>query len=227
MRLLTLLLCLACATHNAQTTPGTHDAISYGAIAVKILEDDTVLSGKDEIVQFYQSHPLPLEAVETLFRVAANKQFQYEIGAFISEGEPYKQVIITDTENANTRVFEFIARAGADKDFSAAIDRRRAQWIALCNQHNAQNLINTLYAENTIYYNHRPVVKTREALIPVYQYMNNPQYSLQLSPLHVEHVNDTMVFEIGQCSGSYNGKYILIWEKAEDGEWYVKIDSNI
>ncbi len=227
MRLLILLLCLACATHNAQTTPYTHEAISYGDTAVKILEDDTVVSGKDEIVKFYQNHPISIEEAKTLFQVAANQQFQYEIGAFTSEGEHYKQVVITDTKNTNTRVFEFITRASTLDDYRADIDRRRAQWISLCNQHNAQNLINTLYTENTIYYNHRPVVKTREALIPVYQYMNNPQYSLQLTPLHVELVNATTAFEIGQCSGSYNGKYILIWEKADDGEWYVKIDSNI
>ncbi len=216
-----------CLIGTSQTMESTNPQILYANAAVKILEDGSVISGKEAITTFYQKNLLRMELPETLFSVAANAQFQHEIGAFASKGEHYKQLIITDRENKEARVFEFTARAYTPKDYKVAIDRRRAEWITLCNKHNASDLVNGLYAENTIYYNHKPVVKTRDALIQEYEYMNNPKYSLQLTPLHVEPVNDNLAFEIGQCSGSYNGKYILIWEKDSTGKWYIKIDSNI
>jgi ketosteroid isomerase-like protein len=40
-------------------------------------------------------------------------------------------------------------------------------------------------------------------------------------------VNDNLVYEIGQCKGTYKGKYILVWKKESDGVWRVFIDSNI
>ena len=57
--------------------------------------------------------------------------------------------------------------------------------------------------------------------------MNNKNYHLQLHPLVVKAVNPNFVFEIGQCTGSYAGKYILIWEKDSDGKWKITADSNI
>ena len=57
--------------------------------------------------------------------------------------------------------------------------------------------------------------------------MNNKNYRLKLEPLIVKPVSKNLVFEIGQCSGSYDGKYILVWGKDVDGMWKIIIDSNI
>ena len=56
--------------------------------------------------------------------------------------------------------------------------------------------------------------------------MNNPKYSLNLTPIVLELVNERIAIEIGQCSGSYNGKYVLVWEKTKDGQWKVLFDAN-
>ena len=64
-------------------------------------------------------------------------------------------------------------------------------------------------------------------MIKEYSYMNNKNYRLNLQPLIVKAVNASFAFEIGQCSGSYNGKYILIWKIDSDGSWKIFIDSNI
>jgi ketosteroid isomerase-like protein len=57
--------------------------------------------------------------------------------------------------------------------------------------------------------------------------MSNESYQLTLNPITIETVNPETVFEIGQCEGSYNGKYILIWKKQTDGQWRIWVDSNI
>ncbi|MEL6276528.1 MAG: hypothetical protein AAFU03_15630, partial [Bacteroidota bacterium] len=103
----------------------------------------------------------------------------------------------------------------------------RNAWIDLCNQHDAQQLVDSLYAKNAIYYNHRPVVIGRETIGQTYQYMNDERYQLTLTPIQVEAVNDSLVYEIGQCSGSYGGKYVIIWQLGRDGVWRVILDSNI
>jgi hypothetical protein len=43
----------------------------------------------------------------------------------------------------------------------------------------------------------------------------------------IEAVNQELVFEIGQGSGSYNGNYLLVWKKGEDDVWRILLDSNI
>jgi hypothetical protein len=57
--------------------------------------------------------------------------------------------------------------------------------------------------------------------------MEREQYHLTLTPIFIEPVSATMVYEIGQCSGSYGGKYILIWQREQDGKWRILLDSNI
>ena len=110
---------------------------------------------------------------------------------------------------------------------TAIINKRRAEWIERCNEHDASVLVDEVYAAVPLYYNHKPMIADKEALKEEYGYMNNPEYSLHLNPLHVEKVNSEMIFEIGQCSRSYNGKYILVWKKGENERWSVWIDSNI
>jgi ketosteroid isomerase-like protein len=99
--------------------------------------------------------------------------------------------------------------------------------MELCNANNAKALVTQLYSNNTIYFNHKPIVKGTADLIKEYSYMNNKNYHLNLQPLIVKVVNARFAFEIGQCSGGYNGKYILIWKKHADGNWKIFIDSNI
>ena len=99
--------------------------------------------------------------------------------------------------------------------------------MELCNAHDVEGLVNELYSVNTLYYNHKPLVKGREDVIKEYGYMRNEKYSLKLTPLFIEAVNESTVYEIGQCNGSYGGKYILIWKKEADGKWRIFIDSNI
>ena len=99
--------------------------------------------------------------------------------------------------------------------------------MKLCNQHDARNLVTEMYSEATIYYHRGRIINDQNALSEAYSYMNSPNYQLRLDPIVIEKVTDTVVFEIGQCSGSYGGKYILVWSRDKQGEWKIALDSNL
>ena len=185
-------------------------------------------SHRDTLINIVANNNFVVKEVNTIKRLEANGNYDYEIGSFKNKrGGLMKHLIIWDTsKEVEKRVLEFLAEAD---DFSVdlkQIDVQREVWIKHCNAHNAENLINNLYSQNTMYYNHRPMVVSRENLIPEYSYMNNAEYQLTLHPLIVEPVSKSIVYEIGQCKGSYKGKYILIWQKTDTG-WQILFDSNI
>jgi ketosteroid isomerase-like protein len=206
---------------------------SYATSAVKIISADTIINGSSQIAAYYENHKSNIASIESLFSVEANKKrgITYELVEYKTEnGKEYIQIIIWKTENEKTiREFEFTEESNvtASKIDITDIAERRKLWMELCNANNAENLVKQLYSKNTMYYNHKPVIIGTENLIQEYDYMNNKTYSLALQPEILKIVNANFAFEIGQCKGSYGGKYILIWKKQADGNWYIYIDSNI
>ena len=203
----------------------------YTEHAVKVFEDGTSIVGSEPIKDHYKSVSYSIASIQSDTIILANQKrgIEYEIGEYVDQDNSiYKQVIIWQSDNVSRkRVFEFSAKIENSYNELAVIKVRRALWIKLCNAHNAEALINELYSENTIYFNHKPLVIGRKGLIQDYQYMNNEKYELVLNPIIVDQVSADFVFEIGQCVGSYNGKYIIIWRKDDSGKWEVFIDSNI
>jgi len=185
-------------------------------------------SHRDTLIKIVAKNNFVVKNVNTLQRITANTTYDYEIGSFKNKnGDLIKHLIIWDTsKKPEKRVLEFLAEANNLSVDLNTIDSQRDKWIKLCNAHNAEHLINALYSNNTMYYNHRPMIVGRDHLIPKYAYMNNTNYQLTLHPLIIEPVSDSIVYEIGQCKGSYKGKYILIWQKTDQG-WQILFDSNI
>ena len=231
-----LISCIGCSPKESSTQDSKQEIAKkqeasptslYAVAAVKAFPDASVVEGAAAIADYYQNKPLPIDTSWSLFQVDANSEYSYQIEAFRSGEDLYKQVLIlTKTEQAK-RVLEFVAVANTTLGASADIDARRTEWMERCNQHNAAKLVQELYSNPSIYYNHKPVIRHQDSLIAEYSYMNDPKYSLQLHPLHLESVNENMAYEIGQCTGSYGGKYILIWHRNERGHWKVLLDSNI
>lgn len=203
----------------------------YAENSIRILESGEVLNGRDQIKDSILKSTLRLESVkrDTLLLAHKGRAIEYEISENIyDQDEKEKVLTIWQTKNQERkRVFEFVSKVEASKIDHLALNERRRQWMVLCNKHNAKNLIDELYSENTLYYNHKPIVKGRAQLTQEYGYMNNEKYNLALAPEIVDKVNENIIFELGQCSGSYGGKYIIIWRKEKDGEWRIFIDSNI
>lgn len=200
--------------------------------AIRINEKGEVLEGRDAIQDFYQSKKWEIKQIESIEEVLANQEkgYTYEIGSFINgDGQSYRHLLIWKKEGAKLkRELEFIALARPlATDIEDEIEARRKEWMQFCNAHQAEKLANEVYSPEALYYNHKPLIRGRAALSKEYAYMNNPDYQLSLSPLHLETVSPDLALEMGQCAGSYGGKYILVWQKDEAGKWYVSFDSNI
>lgn len=202
-------------------------ATLYTKKAIKVRATGEVFDIADAIATYYSKKEVGIETIETYFRVKANALYDYEIGNFtLANGDHYNHVVIWNT-TLQKRDFEFISKAESNTPLDPQIDARRKEWVKLCNAHNAMALVSELYTANTVYYNHKPVVVGIDAVTKEYSYMNNPNYTLNLTRLHLEMVTPTLAYEIGQCSGSYNGKYIIVWQKDTEGIWKVLVDSNI
>ncbi|MEL6143289.1 MAG: hypothetical protein AAFU67_16930, partial [Bacteroidota bacterium] len=193
--------------------------------------DGTIRAGHAAIIKQYDSLVWHIDSIKWSSKIIANKDstYEYAVGTFwTSSSETYKLLVINHLNEGHEKIeLEFVAKAKDGPSMLKAITDRRNAWIDLCNQHDAQQLVDSLYAKNAIYYNHRPVVIGRETIGQTYQYMNDERYQLTLTPIQVEAVNDSLVYEIGQCSGSYGGKYVIIWQLGRDGVWRVLLDSNI
>lgn len=203
----------------------------YLANAIHINEAGGVINGSESIINFWKAQGIEISSSESTFEIKTTYKSDhvYEIGSFTTKDKiEYSHLLIEQlTDSISKRKLEFIAQKNIHSVNLSDIDKRRKDWVEYCNSHDAEGLVQNLYTENAVYYNHRPVLIGHSALTQEYQYMNNPKYSLRLFPLHVEVVSDSLVFEIGQCDGSYKGKYLLVWQKGTDGIWRVLMDSNI
>ncbi len=201
----------------------------YTPQALSINEQGEVVREGVNILQAHRQSWGKVDSLQTIRRVLANAPYEYEIGSFrTDEPRQYQHLIIWKREAEDKkRELEFIATVGETESDNTDIDAQRAAWMDLCNQHDAAQLVTELYTEDALYYNHKPLVAGREAISQEYQYMNRENYRLHLEPILLQRVNENLAFEIGQCLGSYGGKYILIWQKQESGKWQVLFDSNI
>lgn len=202
----------------------------YAENAISINESGEILEGQSTIYERNEDLGMEGRAYKPTFGVVANRDssYYYETGRFYSGGKIFGYVQVLTISGQEKKVeLEFYAEFAEASPALVEVDRRREEWIQLCNAHNAAVLINELYADNTMYYNHKPMVIGRPGLIQDYQYMNRESYSLHLSPLKTDQITDQLVLEIGQCSGSYNGKYIIVWKRNAQGKWEVFLDSNI
>ncbi|MEP7321756.1 MAG: hypothetical protein ABI761_07545 [Saprospiraceae bacterium] len=197
--------------------------------AMKVNTKGEVLSGNTVINTFYKNNPLHIDSLKVLLRTQASQTKVYEIGKIYSTNQKaYNYLHIWHISDKEKKIeLEFIEPSGSSGSVTNEINKAREEWMKLCNQHNASILIERMYTPNALYYNHKPMVIGRKAITMEYSYMNNGNYHLMLKPILSEMVNEKTVFEIGQCSGNYAGKYMIVWQKNESGVWQVLMDSNI
>ncbi|MBO6792589.1 MAG: hypothetical protein JJ895_01670 [Balneolaceae bacterium] len=205
----------------------------YFPNALKIYGHGELYLGASEIAEYWSNQKMSIKEIETTFSVIANNDstYIYEIGSFNDDsGRNFAHLLIKNQgEGIPKRELEALSLYSATniEEVKAEISDQRDRWMHYCNTHQVDSLVMNLYYPNAVYYNHRTPINDQSALIQEYGYMGNQQYSLKLIPLHLEVINEQVAFEIGQCEGSYNGKYMLMWFKDEQGEWKVLMDSNI
>lgn len=216
---------------QAMNTEPLDIASLYYPEGIKVDADGQVFRGSDTIETALQNFGQVIDSVYTIKTVAVGNtgRYEYEIGGFItSEGKPYRHLLVMRKDGEKkVRELEFIAAVVHTTTTTDALDTFRDQWITRCNAHDAYGLVSKSYTPNAIYYNNKSVIIGTDAIAEKYAYMNRESYNLQLTPISVEMVSDSLALEIGQCSGSYGGKYVLVWQKNEAGEWQVLLDSNV
>jgi len=189
---------------------------NYAENAIKVIAVDSIITGSSNIAKYYINQSNKITESKSSFLTEANKSegIDYELVSYKTEKlEEYIQVVIWRLiDGKKVREFEYSVKS--DGTTSAAnknsISERRNLWIELCNENDAENLVKQLYDTNAIYFNHKPLVIGTEAISKEYQYMNNDNYNLTLEPLKLEMVSENIAFEIGQCKGSYGGKYVIV-----------------
>lgn len=203
----------------------------YADQAVVIYPEDEGLRevSVDDIPEFYKSKRWKkVETPASLGIVSASPWVDYEVVGFQADGQEYVQLIIWNQKSGKQlRELEVLAKAGQNAPEAATLEAARAEWIRLCNLHEPKKLVERMYTPDARYYNHKPMVTGTEAITKEYWYMGNSSYELSLTPLVVQMVSGDLAFEIGQCSGSYKGKYVLIWKKSQENGWQVALDANI
>ena len=203
----------------------------YTENAIKVHTDGKLSEGRGKISKYYKDNPHQIESITTVKSIIAvlDSTTVYEIGRFATaDQKELAHLILWREENGKLlREVELVAPLEETGHFKSEIDQRRTEWMTLCNAHNAKDLVANIYSENALYYNHRPMIVGQEAIVTEYGYMNNPNYRLNLTPIIFKTINESLVFEIGQCSGSYPGNYVLVWQKNESGDWRIFFDSNI
>lgn len=170
----------------------------------------------------------PLRGSRSEHRLENRPDLHYEIRTlYPRRGRSYRQLLILrEQEGQWLRELEITAPVdGAPLD-TAGIRRAREEWMRWCNAHQPAELVQRVYHPLAVYYNHKPLVVGTQAITAEYQYMARPNYRLQLAPLALIAVNKELAYEIGQCSGSYELRYIIVWNKMADGRWVVRLDSN-
>jgi ketosteroid isomerase-like protein len=204
---------------------------TYTPNAVKIFEDGNYITGADSILAWWAGQTNKIRDYEILETIPSHQpdRIRYELSTIdMTDGRRFHQLIIWNVEEKiPRRELEMVSEARATDPYTSALDTRRADWMRLCNAHNAKQLVEALYTENALYYNHKPLIQGQEAIAADYTYMNNPDYQLTLTPIRVLPVSTDLAFEIGQCSGSYGGNYVLVWQKGKDSIWRILLDSNI
>ncbi|MCP9766930.1 hypothetical protein EGI22_03350 [Lacihabitans sp. LS3-19] len=181
----------------------------------------------DDYLQNLKDNWKAVKSIKSLFKIEASKTISYEIGSFktTTNDEIFHIIIWNNSTGKEKRELEYFEnKSNVEKD-STGLNSARNKWIKLCNQHLPNALIEQCYTPNANYYNHRPMVIGTKLISSEYSYMKNPNYKLNLKPLHIEYINSSTIFEIGQCEGSYQGKYLLVWKKEKD--WKVFLDANI
>lgn len=208
--------------------------IFYTENAVKVGLEGELFQGrakvaaavKDEFANFsgYENRSVYHEVA-----AVESGNYVYEIGAFFGQaGEEYVQCLVyKKVDGEMLRSVEVIRERGTFEAANDELDAARERWMAYCNANKAFDLVREVYTDDALYYDHKEVFQGTLSIAAKYSYMNNPGYNLKLQPLHVEQVSNQFAFEIGQCKGTYGGKYILIWRKDEDGQWRVYFDTNL
>lgn len=215
---------------RAQTEIGA-DFFDHLILETVILNGEQMIKGQAEVQSFksqFLSENGAVRAYEQTFSIAVNARLAYEIGELQTQSGPFKVMFSKRKDDPAKAMIELlvIVKKENPADELKELLSQRNEWMRLCNAHEANELVRKLYTPNAYYYNRGRLLTGTEAISAEYSYMNSANYSLKLTPKHVEFVSENLAYELGRCSGSYPLPYMLLWQKQANGQWQVLMDSN-
>ncbi len=216
----------------AETVNGASDVIAnyYTDAAYHVNPDGSFVQGAENIAQWWQEQGIIIDSLAVIREIQPHvNTYRYQIMYLHAlDGNSWKQLAIWNVQGEEPLLeLEVVDMVAPVMNYKAQLEAQRQIWMTHCNAHQVSQLVNEVYAPNALYYNHDLLDVGRETIINTYQYMARPDYNLHLEPIIIEPVNEELAYEIGQCSGSYPGKYVLVWKKDETGKWHILLDSNI
>lgn len=206
-------------------------SLTHRENSLMVFADGGYITGADSILAWWAGINNKIREYEVVDVINSEppSKYRYELSEInLADGHTFRQLIIWNARDSlGYRQLEMVVEARPFTPYLQELEQRRAEWMRFCNAREVEKLVKELYTANTLYYNHRTLISGPEALIREYRYMTNPDYQLTLTPLRILPVGPDLAYEIGQCSGSYPGKYILVWQKGEDGVWRILLDANV
>lgn len=229
--LMMFLLTLSFTGIGQETKKDSSPGLKYYHEDVVGISKDGLVRGLDAIKAYWDDFYQDQGAIvnhQTLYSIPVLERLEYTIESFETKnGASFVNLLIwLKTNGDRSKVLDAVYQKADGPVDSKGITKAREKWMELCNQHNAGQLVRSLYTEDAIYYNRGRVLRGHDQISSEYSYMNNPSYSLELNPQILERVTDEIAYEIGQCSGSYSLPYMLIWKKQSNGNWKIYFDSN-
>ena len=186
-----------------------------------ILSEDELIRGKSQIEAFVKDlvgSKEEMYSYDKEFSIEVHADLHYEIGRLNIDSRSFAVMDLKRLDASEPEIdFLVIYEQKETSVQPANLDESRTEWMRLCNAHQADKLVRQLYTSNAYYYNQGRLLEGTKALTAEYSYMNNPNYSLQLTPKHIVIVTSEIAYEVGRCSGSYPNPYMLVWKKS--GRW--------
>ncbi len=224
------LACTSSPTNKAQSAESPVPW-SFSEHGVYMNEKGLSLQGTSLIQNHLSTHSLDLGALKTIYAVPATTDsvIEYKISNALNKLNETLIILSILKKDQSDPIAElvFLSKSSPTRVPLDELASRRNEWMKHCNEHHVAVLVSELYTPDALYFNHKPLIKGTAEITKEYGYMNTSNYHLELTPLHIEPVSDSLIYEIGQGSGSYGGKYILVWKKNAEGKWMVYMDSNI
>lgn len=142
-----------------------------------------------------------------------------------ASGKKYSSVIGWVRSGEWVKAFEAVAPRGESlEDMKTEINLLRASWELYSNQHRPDLIAKNVFAPTGRYF-YRGTIYTGSNIADAYSYMEDENYSIDLSPQKVIPVNPELTYEIGIFDTGGKGLYFLMWGKAGE-DWKLLLDFN-
>ena len=154
-----------------------------------------------------------------------------EIGVLKDQNAQAKFLTVTgwrEVEGKMVKESEFIwAVSQSQLGSNSAIDMKRDEWVKYSNQHEPEQLVQTVYHSDALYFNNGQLSRGHSEVSERYSYMNYPKWQIELIPKSTVIGDDVYAFEIGTYVSTGKGIYVLVWQKFPDSnEWLATYDFN-